>query len=86
MIFMFNKPKIINMSINYNKAKTKKCSSKKEYNNQQLRMSYPPYWDECMRFYSKLNNRWAKPSNKQILSYQVRMYKTWKHNRKTQWK
>ena len=44
------------------------------------------YWDECITFYPMLRTRGAKSTNKRIMSYQVRMYKTWKHNRKTQWK
>lgn len=44
-----------------------------------------PYWDDGIVFYPK-NRRGYKNSNKQIMKYQVRMYRTWKHNRKTQWK
>lgn len=45
-----------------------------------------PYWDEGLSFYptpSKMTRKWKK---KRILSYQVRMYRTWKHNRVHQWK
>ncbi len=44
-----------------------------------------PYWDECKTFYPLYRNGF-KNSSKRIRSFQVRMYKTWKHNRKTQWK
>jgi hypothetical protein len=44
-----------------------------------------PYWDEYINYYPKYR-RGYKNSGKRIMSYQVRMYKTWKHNRKTQWK
>lgn len=44
-----------------------------------------PYVDECWNYQPRYRAGF-KNSGKQILSYQVRMYKTWKHNRKTQWK
>jgi len=40
------------------------------------------YWN----WYPRQKTRGSNFTNKQILPYQVRMYKTWKHNRKTQWK
>lgn len=46
---------------------------------------YPPYWDDGMIFYPKYRRGYKNP-NKYIQSYQIRMYKTWKHNRKQQWK
>lgn len=45
-----------------------------------------PYWDEGLRFYPTKNKSVIKWKKKRLLSYQVRMYKTWKHNRKHQWK
>jgi hypothetical protein len=44
-----------------------------------------PYWDEGISFYPSYRKGFKNPT-KRIMSYQVRMYKTWKHNRKTQWK
>lgn len=44
-----------------------------------------PYWDEGLSFYPNYRKGF-KCSKKRILSYQRRMYQTWKHNRKTQWK
>lgn len=44
-----------------------------------------PYWDEGIRMYPN-HNRGTKCSNKRIFNFQRRMYKTWKHNRKHQWK
>lgn len=44
-----------------------------------------PYWDEGLTFYPKFRRGYKNP-NKQILNYQRRMYRTWKHNRKHQWK
>ena len=48
-------------------------------------MDIDPYWDEGLKFYP-IYKRGFKNSNKRILKYQCRMYRTWKHNRKTQWK
>ncbi len=59
-----------------------------------------PYWDEGIRWYPsvkrtschyhpyykikyRMYKRWNK---KQIMNYQRRMYRTWKHTRKTQYK
>ena len=39
-----------------------------------------PYWDEGMHYYKK-GFKWTK-----LFKWQVRMYKSWKHNRKTQYK
>jgi len=38
------------------------------------------YWNWCPKYRQGYKNK------KQILPYQVRMYRTWKHNRKNQWK
>ena len=74
------------MSVNYNRAHTKKCVSRREYLRRQINLDFPPYWDEGVSFYPRKNPgthsvRWPK-----LYSYQIRMYKTWKYNRKTQWK
>ena len=50
-----------------------------------LTMYDDPYWDEGVTYYPN-NRRGFKCSGKQIMHYQYRMYRTWKHNRKTQWK
>lgn len=42
-----------------------------------------PYWDEGIRFYHSKGRRGNK---RQIFNHQYRMYRTWKHNRKYQWK
>jgi len=44
--------------------------------------SFDQYWDEGFHYY-KINK---KDNKRKILMYQVRMYRTWKHNRKKQWK
>jgi hypothetical protein len=43
------------------------------------------YWSEGINFYPKYRKGFKNPK-KTIMSYQIRMYKTWKHNRKKQWK
>ena len=55
----------------------------KEYNI--VTKDQDPYPDEGVNFYPKYR-RGFKNKNKRIMSYQVRMYRTWKHNRKTQYK
>lgn len=45
-----------------------------------------PYWDEGLKFYPTRYKGYGNNKKKKILMYQVRMYKTWKHNRKNQWK
>jgi hypothetical protein len=44
-----------------------------------------PYSDEGWHYYPRYRKGFKNP-HKEILPYQVRMYKTWKHNRKQQWK
>lgn len=64
-------------------ARTTTC--RKEYKIVTRGWKNDPYFDECWNYYPRYRSGF-KNSGKQILSYQVRMYKTWKHNRKTQWK
>lgn len=59
-------------------------TSRKEYNIVTRGLD-DPYWDEGINFYP-IYRRGFKNPNKTIMSYQVRMYKTWKYNRNTQWK
>ena len=74
------------MSINLNRSKLKHARDNHEYRIIFLKDEYPPYWDEGMRTYPIKAHCWAKSTGKQLMSYQLRMYKTWKHNRKTQYK
>ncbi len=62
------------MSKNLNRAKLNKAQNGRQYRIMLINDLYPIYWDEGIKFYG----------NK--MSYQVRMYKTWKHYRKTRWK
>ena len=72
------------MSINRNRIR--QARDNHEYRILFLKEAYPPYWGEGMYLYPRKAHCWAKSSNKGLMSYQLRMYKTWKHNRKTQWK
>jgi hypothetical protein len=48
-----------------------------------------PYWEEGIHFHrpkgqrSGITRKWKK---KELQKFQVRMYRSWKHNRITQWK
>lgn len=63
-------------------ARTTTC--RKEY-NVVTRGKQDPYWDEYTNYYP-IKRKGFKNPLKRIMSYQIRMYKTWKHNRKKQWK
>lgn len=73
------------MSVNTNRAKLNKANNGREYGNILSDILYPLYWDEGCNMYPRYR-RGYKNSGKQIFSYQRRMYRTWKHNRKTRWK
>jgi hypothetical protein len=64
--------------------KAKITTSRKEYKvvTQNLK---DWYCDEGITFYPIYRKGFKNP-NRQLMSYQIRMYKTWKHNRKNQWK
>ena len=73
------------MKADKTKSVTKTTTNRREYRVYSDPLMMDPYYDECW-YYHKQNewrNHWKR---KRILSYQVRMYRTWKHNRKTQWK
>ena len=74
------------MSINLNRSKLKYARDNHEYRILFLKQEYPPYWDECQYLYPRKAHCWAKSTGKRLMSYQLRMYKTWKHNRLTQWR
>lgn len=73
------------MSVNRNRAKLNKAENGRDYQIIWLNELYPMYWDEGVNLYPKYRVGFKKP-NKRLQMYKVRMYKTWKHNRKTQWK
>ncbi|MCK9415778.1 hypothetical protein M0Q97_03855 [Candidatus Dojkabacteria bacterium] len=60
----------------------KTTTSRKEYKIVTTGMNIP-YWDEGYYYYNSTKHNKKK---RLLLMYQVRMYKTWKHNRKNQWK
>lgn len=63
--------------------RARKTMDRREY---KILMTAPePWWDEGISFYPKWRPGKKNP-NKTLMSYQVRMYRSWKHNRKTQWK
>lgn len=76
------------MSVNFNRTKYNKAKDRKGYKILLYDDLYPLYWDEGIKFYPnwkpRFEDNWKR--RKQVYSYQIRMYKTWKHNRKTQWK
>lgn len=65
------------MSKNRNRAKLNKAHNNKEYRYLQIGINYPIYWDEGIISHSK---------KKFLMSFKMRSYKTWKHNRLNQWK
>lgn len=62
------------MSVHTNRSKFKKATCSKHYRIIWLDEEYPMYWDEGLHFI------------KGHSAAKYRSYKTWKHNRKTQWK
>lgn len=63
------------MSKNRNRAKLNKAKTSKEYLSIQYNINYPIYWDECISF-----------NGVGLMGWEIRMYKSWKHTRKKQWK
>lgn len=78
------------MSTNRNRAKLNKAFNNKEYKKILWDDLYGMYWDEGVNFYPKYNTGTVKDNRKfwmkQKMSYQYRTYKSWKYNRKNQWK
>ncbi len=73
------------MSTNRSRAKFNKAHNGREYRIEIFQKIYPPYYDDGINFFPKYRKGFKNPI-KRIMGYQVRMYRTWKHNRKTQWK
>ena len=63
------------MSTNRNRAQLNKAINGREYLIIINLIEYPPYWEDDY-------NWW----HGDLPNYKWREYKTWKHNRKTQWK
>lgn len=64
--------------------KSKITTHRREYKIVTDPQMLDPYWDEGVRYHRSKGRR--RKNKKEILAFQVRMYKTWKHNRLTQWK
>ena len=62
------------MSKNRNRAKFNKAQNGRIYKIMVINDAYPLYWDE------------GKVTYNGLYKYEYRMYRTWKYNRKTQWK
>lgn len=77
--------KMTEMSKNRNRAKLNKAKTSKEYKSILINDIYPIYWDEGICFYP-IWRPGFKNSGKRLEKYKIRMYRTWKHNRKKQWK
>jgi hypothetical protein len=73
------------MSINRNRAKLNKAQNNTDYRKLFLDELYPPYYEEGVNFYPRYRRGYKNP-NKQLERFKIRMYRTWKYNRKTQWK
>ena len=67
------------------RGKLNKAVTSREYKIILIDMLYPDYWDDGLNFLPR-NRRGFKNSGKQLLRYQMREYKSWKHNRRTQYK
>jgi hypothetical protein len=76
---------LVVMSIHQSRAKLNKALNGREYRRILMDELFPLYWDEGINMYPRYR-RGFKNSGKQLENYQVRQYRTWKHNRKTQWK
>lgn len=68
--------------------KNKKTEKTKQTTNSRVykiltTINSDPYWEDHYSIRPKGKLVWKR---KQLFSYQKRMYKSWKHNRKTQWK
>jgi hypothetical protein len=73
------------MSVNkFSRQKLKTIDNRRNYKI--VNYELVPYWDEGWNWYPNPNKLVRKWKKKKLLSYQVRMYRTWKHNRKHQWK
>ena len=73
------------MSKNRNRVKLNKAQNGREYHQIGINEVYPMYWDDGIIYYPKYRKGFKNP-NKRLQRYKIREFKTWKHNRKTQWK
>jgi hypothetical protein len=73
------------MSKKRNRAKLNKAKTSRVYNLIMFRELYPPYYEEGIMFYPKYRAGF-KNTNRRLPKCKIREYRTWKHNRKTQYK
>ena len=69
----------------YKKSKVARTTTYRKEYKIETNGSKELYWDEGITYYP-LYRRGFKNKTKRLTSYKIRMYKTWKHNRKKQWK
>lgn len=71
------------------KKNKKRSSLKNETNGRAYHITVikvEPYWDDGICFHKSRGKRTLKKLKKEITSWQYRMYRTWKYNRKTKYK
>jgi hypothetical protein len=73
------------MSTNRRRSKLRSAECSRDYHLISLNEWYPLYWDEGYNFYPRWRRGYKNPT-KTIPIFKVREYRTWKYNRKTQWK
>lgn len=73
------------MSINFNRSRFNEAKTSRNYKRMQKLVSHPIYWDEGIKFYP-IQRRGFKCSEPKYSKKQIRAYKNWKHNRRTQYK
>lgn len=73
------------MSKNRNRSRLNKSTNGREYKILLINCEYPIYWDEGIQMYPKIKNGFKNP-NKRLMKYEIRMYRSWKYNRKKQWR
>lgn len=71
------------MSVNFNRTKTKDCITNKEYD--MIRKNWELYCYICVRRAGSYTAS-CHPSAWNKRGYRYRMHRTWKYNRKTQYK
>ena len=73
------------MSVNRDRAALNKAKTGREYKIIWYNILYPIYWEEGSSFHPVYRRGYKNP-NKFLQMYEVRKYRSWKYNRKTQWR
>lgn len=75
------------MSVNFYDRKRLKWTTNRKLYKTIRRGDDIPYWDEgCWSYHVSKGWRNKPKKTKQLLKWEYRKFRTWKHNRKTQWK